>query len=183
MDTVWSCFYTYFTLLSTRELSVFHHRWAVPVLAELERERGTRFVLLANRLGVPRETLSRTLAALIEGGLVARNPGHGHPLRPEYLLTPEGAPLAARCLSLLDVLPERELSLKKWSVPVLAAVGDGARFSDLLDGLPASPRALTLALKDLQTLGLVEREVVGGYPPTTRYRPTSAGRRVQQALS
>jgi DNA-binding HxlR family transcriptional regulator len=171
-------------LLSTTELSsLFHHRWAVPVLAELEREHGTRFVLLANRLGVPRETLSRTLASLIEAGLVARNPGHGHPLRPEYVLTSAGAPLAARCLPLLDVLPDRELSLKKWSLPVLAAVGGGARFSDLLDGLPASPRALTLALKDLQTLGLVEREVVGGYPPTTRYRPTAAGRRIQRTLA
>jgi DNA-binding HxlR family transcriptional regulator len=170
-------------LLSSRDLaSLFHHRWAAPVLAELERERGTRFVLLANRLGVPRETLSRTLTALIEGGLVTRNPGHGHPLRPDYLLTPAGAQVAPGCLSLLDVLPDRNLSLKKWSVPVLAAVGEGARFSDLIVELPASPRALALALKDLQTLGLVEREVVGGYPPTTRYRPTAAGRRVQRAL-
>jgi DNA-binding HxlR family transcriptional regulator len=170
-------------LLSSRDLaSLFHHRWAAPVLAELERERGTRFVLLANRLGVPRETLSRTLTALIEGGLVTRNPGHGHPLRPEYLLTPSGAQVAPGCLTLLDVLPDRELSLKKWSVPVLAAVGRGARFSDLIVELPASPRALTLALKDLQALGLVEREVVEGYPPTTRYRPTTAGRRVQRVL-
>jgi DNA-binding HxlR family transcriptional regulator len=170
-------------LLSSRELaSLFHHRWAVPVLAELEREHGTRFVLLANRLGVPRETLSRTLGSLIQTGLVARNPGHGHPLRPEYLLTPDGARVAPGCLALLDVLPDRELSLKKWSVPVLAAVGDGARFSDLRSELPASPRALTLALKDLQALALVERDVVAGYPPTTRYRPTPAGRRVQRSL-
>jgi DNA-binding HxlR family transcriptional regulator len=113
---------------------------------------------------------------------VTRNPGHGHPLRPEYLLTPAGARVAPACLSLLDALPDRDRSLKKWTLPVLAAVGDGARFNDLRGELPATPRALTLALKDLQTLGLVEREVVGGYPPTTRYRSTAAGRRVQRAL-
>jgi DNA-binding HxlR family transcriptional regulator len=170
-------------LLSTHELAgLFHHRWAAPVLAELERERGTRFVLLSNRLGVPRETLSRTLASLIAAGLVGRNPGYGHPLRPEYVLTSEGRRIARRCLPLLDALPDRELSLKKWTVPVLAAVGGGARFTDLRAELPASPRALTLALKDLQILGLVEREVVEGYPPTTRYRPTPAGRRLQQLV-
>ncbi len=141
------------------------------MLAELERERGTRFVLLANRLGIPRETLSRTLTALIEAGHVGRNPGYGHPLRPEYVLTSAGRRLARRCLGLLDVLPDRELSLKKWTIPVLVAVGGGARFSDLREELPASPRALTLALKDLQALGLVERRVVEGYPPTTRYLP------------
>jgi DNA-binding HxlR family transcriptional regulator len=170
-------------LLSTSQLvSLFHHRWAAPVLAELERERGTRFVLLANRLGVPRETLSRTLTALIEGRLVRRNPGYGHPLRPEYVLTASGGRLAARCLRLLEILPDRELSLKKWSLPVLAAIGGGARFSDLRAALSVSPRALTLALKDLQSLGLVEREVIEDYPPTTRYRPTALGLRIQREL-
>ncbi len=168
--------------MSTAELTeLFHHRWAAPVLAELEREQGTRFVLLANRLGIPRETLSRTLTALIGAGHVGRNPGYGHPLRPEYVLTTAGRRLARRCLLLLDVLPDREVSLKKWTIPVLVAIGEGARFSDLREELPASPRALTLALKDLQILGLVERQVVEGYPPTTRYLPTAAGRRVQAA--
>lgn len=162
---------------------LFHHRWAAPVLAELERERGgTRFVLLSNRLGVPRETLSKTLSSLIEVGLIGRNPGYGHPLRPEYVLTSAGRQIAKRCLPLLDALPDRELSLKKWTMAVLAAVGSGARFTDLRGELPASPRALTLALKDLQVLGLVEREIVEGYPPTTRYRPTPAGRRLQRLI-
>ena len=63
------------------------------MLAELERQRGARFVALANRLGVSRDSLTRTLGALIDAGFVARNPGHGHPLRPEYILTKRGVPV------------------------------------------------------------------------------------------
>ena len=66
---------------------LLNHRWSLAVLAELERTRGSRFVVLLNRIGlarVPRVTLSN----LVDAGLVERNPGYGHPLRPEYLLTP-----------------------------------------------------------------------------------------------
>ena len=43
-----------------------------------------------NRLGVGRESLRATLDALRELGLVQPTPGHGHPMRPEYLLTAAG---------------------------------------------------------------------------------------------
>ena len=57
--------------------SLFHFRWSLPVLAELHRGGGTKFVTLANRLGVGRETLRRTLDALVEAGLVAETPATG----------------------------------------------------------------------------------------------------------
>jgi DNA-binding HxlR family transcriptional regulator len=38
-----------------------------------------------------------------------------------------------------------------------------------------NPRSLTLALKGMVAAGLVEREVLGGFPPTTSYRLTRAG--------
>ena len=49
-------------------------------LAELHRSRGSRVVTLSNRLGLGRESLRRTLNALIDAGLVMKNPGYGHPL-------------------------------------------------------------------------------------------------------
>ena len=62
-----------------RFVALFHHRWAVPVLAELHRGAGgAKFVTLVNRLGIGRDSLRRTLAALIERGWVMPNPGHGH---------------------------------------------------------------------------------------------------------
>jgi DNA-binding HxlR family transcriptional regulator len=166
-------------------IALFHHRWSAPVLAELDRTRGTRFVVLVNRLGVGRESLRRTLDALIELGLVARNPGYGHPLRPEYLLTPPGQDAAERCTRLLGLLDgDAEIALKKWSLPVLAALSGPSRFSELRDALPGvTARALALALKDLQTAGLVDRRVEDAYPPTATYVATRRGRRLQRLLA
>jgi DNA-binding HxlR family transcriptional regulator len=74
------------------------------VLAEIERTRGSRFATLSGVLGVSGESLRRTLVALLDDGLVARNPGHGHPLRPEYVLTAAGAEVAPRAGAVLDAL-------------------------------------------------------------------------------
>jgi DNA-binding HxlR family transcriptional regulator len=167
-------------------IALFHHRWAAPILAELERQKGARFAALAGILGVSRESLRRTLVALIDLGLVARNPGYGHPLRPEYVLTEAGAHVASRCTRLLRALGDaREVALRKWSLPVLVALRDAGRFSELREELPGiTPRALALALKDLQAAGLVERRVdEDAYPPTVVYAATRAARPLQRALS
>lgn len=167
-------------------IALFHHRWAAPVLAELERQRGSRFAALVGVLGLGRESLRRTLDALIDLGLVARNPGYGHPLRPEYKLTADGEPVARRCRRLLEAIgDEREVALRKWSLPVLVALRRTGRFSELREELPGiTPRALALALKDLQSAGLVERVVdEDAYPPTVRYTATESARALQRAFT
>lgn len=128
--------------MSIEELiALCHHRWSAPVLAELGRTRGARFVVLVNRLGVGRASLQRTLAALVELGLVRRNPGYGHPLRPEYLLTPEGEEAAVRCARLLAAVDGKaDVLLRKWSLPVLFALRGNARFSELREALPGIDR-------------------------------------------
>jgi DNA-binding HxlR family transcriptional regulator len=162
-------------------VALFHNRWSVPILAELHRQRGSRFVTLSRGLGMSRESLRRTLAALVESGLVGRNPGYGHPLRPEYVLTTSGEALARACGPLVDRLREDDLEdvgLKKWSMPVVFALAAGPRrFSELRDLLKGiSPRALALALKDLEAADLVDRRVTDDYPPATVYRLTETGR-------
>jgi DNA-binding HxlR family transcriptional regulator len=167
-------------------IALFHHRWAAPVLAELERQKGSRFAALAGLLGLGRETLRRTLDGLITLGLVARNPGYGHPLRPEYVLTTRGKAVARRCRRLLEAMgDERELALRKWSLPVLVALRRAGRFTELRDELPGiTPRALAIALKDLQAAGLVERVVdEDAYPPTVLYAATAQARPLQRALT
>jgi DNA-binding HxlR family transcriptional regulator len=167
---------------------LFHHRWAAGVLAELDRTRGSRFVTLANRVGVGRESLRRTLSALIEGGLVMRNPGYGHPLRPEYVLTPRGLRVAPVCGDLLAGLRELGVegaALKKWSLPVVLSLGGPGRrrFSALQERLrDITARALALALKDLTAAGLVDRAVTDGYPPASVYSLTRAGARLLPVL-
>jgi DNA-binding HxlR family transcriptional regulator len=170
--------------MSTEDLiALFHHRWAPPALALLAERGGARFVELQRRLGVGRESLRRALDRLVELGYVRRNTGYGHPLRPEYVLAPRGrlaAALAERVLRAGDP----ETLLRKWSVPVLAELANERRFSELNAALPgATPRALALALQELESARLVRREVRATRPPSTAYRATAAGRRVQRALA
>jgi DNA-binding HxlR family transcriptional regulator len=172
-----------------RAAALFHHRWSAPILAEMHREGGaTRFVVLLNRLGISRDVLSRTLRALIRQGWVRRNPGYGHPLRPEYLLTKSGARLAPECAALISELERQDqlnTALHKWSLPILlATVATGGRFSELkavLTGITA--RALVLSLKELHAAGLVERAIVAGFPPSSRYEATPFGKRLVNRTS
>src|SRR3954462_11432711 len=162
--------------MSTAELiQLFHHRWAPPALALLAERDGARFVELQRKLGAGRESVRRALGALIELGFVRPNAGYGHPLRPEYVITPAGrkASAVAARVGLDDTL------LRKWSVPVLAQLGGERRFSELRAALPGvTPRALALALRDLEHARFVRREVRPTRPPSTVYRATARGRRV-----
>ena len=140
-----------------------------------------------HELGAGRESVRRALDELVELRLLSRNPGYGHPLRPEYLVLPAGAALVPACADLVAALEELdaiEPGLKKWSMPVVHALAAGpCRFSELRADLPGiTPRALTLALKDLVAAGLVERTVTNGYPPSTLYRLTPAADRLVSPL-
>jgi DNA-binding HxlR family transcriptional regulator len=129
---------------SRTPVDLFHHRWAVPILAELHRHGGSRFVPLAKGLRISHESLRQTLAALIDAGLVLRNPGYGHPLLPEYVLTAAGRRIAPVCLELVETLQRlgfEDGGLKKWSIPVLLELGRERRFVELRDALAISPRA------------------------------------------
>ena len=164
-------------------IALFHHRWSAPVLAELLRQKGSRFAALSGTLGVGSDSLRRALDSLLALGLVTRNPGYGHPLRPEYVLTDQGRRVAQRCTKLLAA-SEDDVLLRKWSLPVLAALARPARFSELRAAVPGvTPRALALALKDLQAADLVERRVEDAYPPRALYTPTPQGRRLQRILA
>ncbi|WP_165358698.1 winged helix-turn-helix transcriptional regulator [Haloactinopolyspora alba] len=70
-----------------------------------------------------------------------------------------------------------ELAGKKWSAAILLALARGAtRFSEIrtsVDGL--SDRLLAARLRELETNGLVEREVIPSFPAQIRYGLTQAG--------
>ena len=176
--------FLYFLLfMSTTELiALFHHRWAPPALALLGERGGARFVELQRRLDVGRESLTRAVDALVAQELARRDTGYGHPLGPEYLLTAKGrraAAIAARVLAAGD----NDVLLRKWSVPILAELGDARRFSELRVALVGiTPRALALALQELERARLVRREVVPSRPPSTVYRLTARGRRVHDSI-
>lgn len=171
-----------------RIISLCHYRWAIPILAELWRTDGSKFVTLSFRLGISRDSLKRTLMEMSEDGWLKKNPGYGHPLRPEYILTEAGRDVGPACAKIVAFLAEQNIAdvgLQKWSIPILVALAKGAtRFSEIKTALPGvTPRAITLALKDLCDVGLSERVVIGGYPPTSIYRLTGGARLAEVAAS
>jgi DNA-binding HxlR family transcriptional regulator len=169
--------------VSTSDLiALFHHRWAPPTVALLAERGGVRFVELQRKLAVGSESLRSALDTLIDLGYVERNPGYGHPLRPEYVVTAAGREVGATTGRILAA-GDPDLLLRKWSVPVLAALGEERRFSELRAELGGvTPRALVLALRELEAGRLVRRTVLPTRPPSTLYRATAAGRRITAAL-
>jgi len=153
---------------------LFHRKWTLTVLAELQRQGGSKFVTLSKRLGIGPSALRLTLDFLIERGVVVRNHGHGHPMRPEYLVTEFGSPIAERCRKLLDEVHDKDvmrLLLMKWSIPTLLAIGHGSlKFSAIRNSVSSvTARALTQFLKEGQFAGAVVREVTSDYPPAVQY--------------
>lgn len=168
------------TLPLDQLIALGRQRWLVLLLAEFHRQRGARFVELLNRLGLPRDSLVRALEAAIKSGWVTRNPGYGHPLRPEYVLSDAGKGVAAAAAGIAEILANAKLTpeqLTRWSLPVLRALSGGyERFNELERHLvQATPRALAMTLRALAENGLVDRLVEAGFPPTSRYRLTSRG--------
>jgi DNA-binding HxlR family transcriptional regulator len=93
--------------------------------------------------------------------------------------------VCARLIAMLGRLDLNAVGLKKWSMPAVLALAEGeCRYSELRKRLPeVTPRALTLALKDLGAAELVERRVTPDYPPATVYRLRPKARPLAQILS
>jgi DNA-binding HxlR family transcriptional regulator len=161
-------------------------RWLIPLLARASAGGGLRFAEAVRGLGLSRGVARASLDALVCGGWLARNPGHGHPLRPEYVLTADGAAAGTwseavmRTRADLALAPE---ALTRWTLPLAAVLADGeARFGALAEALaPVTPRALSLTLKAAIGEGLVARELRDSFPPVPLYALTARGRRLAEA--
>jgi len=156
-------------------------RWTIPVLALLSREQGSRFAVIERRFSLSRNSLTRTLAYLREQGWVMPNPGHGHPLRPEYVLTDSGRAIGAACERIEDVRARLGLEapdLSRWTLPVAGGLGeDWTRFNALQSRLaPVTPRALSLTLQAMIGQDLVMRRLEDRFPPVALYGLTGRGR-------
>lgn len=169
-------------------IELVHHRWNIPVIAELYLRSGAKFITLVNSLGVSRASLSTSLRDLVDLGLVSKNPGHGHPLRPEYLLTDAGTEIGDECLSLTRLVRRRketDLAFRKWTLPLVAALGDEfRRFNEVRDALTgATPRAVTLGLKSMLERHWATRRLIDDYPPAAGYELMPKGRSILARVS
>jgi len=165
-------------------VELFHHRWNLPTVLALDEAGGAgRVAILVSQLGVSRNALRASLAALRSLQLVAANPGYGHPLRPELVLTEAGRTIADPGRAYAEAVADAELRARKWTAPVLLALTEAQRFNDVQQRIGATPRALSLALQSLVDGELVVRGVEDGRPPRSRYDLTDAGSKATEALS
>jgi DNA-binding HxlR family transcriptional regulator len=168
-------------------IALGQHRWLPYLLVEIARTDGARFVELLHRMGISRESLSRTLEGGISLGWIVRNPGHGHPLRPEYLLSETGKFAAVCASNILQAEQQSGLppfSMNRWSRPIIHVIGEGERrYSAIASKLTRSnPRALTQSLKSLIAHRLVDRRILDGYPPASEYALTDSGVIIARSL-
>ncbi len=157
-----------------RLTEVFQKRWTAPILQLLWQHKGAKYITLVKTLGASPGAVRSTLRDLIKREWVMKNPGYGHPMRPEYILTSKGADVANRCNSLLHGLENaglEEMHRSKWAVTVLHCLSEGPlRFSELKAAIPAvTDRSLVLCLKVLCKSGAVVRKVEDTFPPSVSY--------------
>ena len=172
---------------ASKLIALFHHKWSAAILAEMARIGGTRVVVLRSRLGANPQAIASALVQLIDIGLVAPNPGYGHPLRPEYVLTAEGriaAGACARITSSTQRLGLPELPGYKWPLPVLWALGrEPLRFGEIARcATPITDRALSQSLRLLTEVDLVRSSLLDVRPPASVYEPTRRAKLLIESL-
>ncbi|MFN3729040.1 MAG: winged helix-turn-helix transcriptional regulator [Fimbriimonadaceae bacterium] len=167
-------------LLTTR-------RWALACLSVLSAEDGARFVRLCRVLEQNPLSIRAALDHLMTLDLVMRNPGYGHPLRPEYILTQRGLNVGDAARHVWDIarsISTPNVVWRKWTGPLLVAVDGPSEFGVLRSRLtPITDRALTAALRETQSAGWLKRTPIRSFPPSVLYARNPSAETLSQAFS
>lgn len=154
--------------------------WALPILSSMYVGVAGRQAPLLAATGASRTAFAQSMDHLIKNGLMERNPGYGHPLRPEFRLTQLGKEAAAIADKVQRVSSEDDQSLlrKTWTLPVLTSLQTPSHFNDIKRNLQTiSDRALSLSLKSMEGRDWVHRSVdETARPPRSIYSAINTGR-------
>ncbi len=161
--------------------------WSLNILAKLHTGIAGRQAPLIAATGAGRTAFTASLDHLVRLGLIERNPGHGHPLRPEFRLTPAGIRAARIANAIIEVAPDaasHKLLRRAWTVPILAVAGTPYRFSALkLHLTKITDRALSSSLHQLEEHDWLHRDIeTSGRMPYPTYRAKSTGFTIHQAI-
>lgn len=162
--------------------------WSLKILALLHSGVPGRQAPLIAATTASRSAFAASLDHLIQLGLLERNPGHGHPLRPEFRLTEQGKVVAAMAQRILDAAPGEDgfgVLKRSWSVPILALTEAPSRFSVIRSGLGAiTDRALSQSLGMLEEREWLRREIdVSQRTPYPTYQAVNAGQTINRAIT
>lgn len=161
--------------------------WSLTALGLMARGVSARVSPLAAAADCGRTSMGASVEHLVQIGLLERNPGHGHPLRPEFRLTHEGenmAEWAAQLMGLFKSESDKMLLRNKWSLPLIRSLPEEKRYSDLRRELvPVTDRALSNCLGALTEYAWVKRRVADNIsPPAVSYRTMPLGQKVHKHL-
>lgn len=160
-------------------VNITSRAWALPILSSLYVGIAGRQAPLLAATGASRTAFAQSMDHLIENGLLERNPGFGHPLRPEFRLTTLGKEAAAIADKICRVASEDDQSLlrRSWTLPVLTSLQTPSHFSDIKRNLNTiTDRALSQSLKSMESRNWVHRSVDGSVrPPRSIYSAINTG--------
>ncbi|WOF74705.1 winged helix-turn-helix transcriptional regulator [Parvibaculaceae bacterium PLY_AMNH_Bact1] len=161
--------------------------WSLKILALLHAGVPGRQAPLLAATNASRSSFASSMDHLVQLGLLERNPGHGHPLRPEFRLTEKGRAAAAIASKILATAPDKDafaIVRRSWAVPVLAVTETPKRFSTIKSGIgPITDRALSQSLCVLEQQKWLRREIdVSQRSPFPTYQAVNAGRIINQAI-
>jgi DNA-binding HxlR family transcriptional regulator len=168
-------------------VNVTSRAWALPILWSLHAGVAGRQAPLVTATGAGRTAFAQSMDHLIEAGLMERNPGYGHPLRPEFRLTPAGRKTAALAGRIRGALGEDDLPLirKSWTLPILAVLHTPRQFNELRRALdPITDRALSQSLKTMEEHGWVTRTIDDtARPPRSIYAAAGRGKQLSDIIA
>lgn len=158
--------------------------WSLPILAALHSGISGRQAPLLHATGAGRTAFAQSMAHLIEIGLIERNPGHGHPLRPEFRLTDSGVKAAEIAHNIQATTQPQHFPLlrRAWTVPILSSLTEPRQFKDIKTRLPSvTDRALSQSLKLLESHTWIDRRVdIQAHPPRPIYSAANSGKRISE---
>ena len=161
-------------------VNITSRAWALTILSNLHVGIAGRQGPLLAATGASRTAFRQSVDHLIGMGLLERNPGYGHPLRPEFRLTPKGISAAAIANQIQEVSPceDQDLLRRSWTLPVLTSLNGPSRFNDIKRYLPSiTDRALSQSLKTLEVRSWVSRSVdEAARPPRPIYAAVNTGK-------
>ena len=160
-------------------VNITSRAWALPILACLHEGVPGRQAPLLTATGAGRTAFAQSMDHLIAIGLLERNPGHGHPLRPEFRLTPVGK-IAAELASKIQHLSkgaDQDLLRRSWTVPVITTLYRPSQFTEIKRTLQIiSDRALSQSLHSMEERCWIRRSVdETARPPKPIYSAINTG--------
>lgn len=165
-------------------VNITSRAWAIPILSSLHVGVPGRQATLLTATGASRTAFAQSMDHLIQIGLLERNPGYGHPLRPEFRLTQLGKEAAAIAdkVQRISTEDDQRLLRKSWTLPVLTSLQTPCHFSDIKRNLHTiTDRALSQSLRSMEVKDWVQRSVdETARPPRSIYSAVNRGEAISQ---